>query len=91
MHSLIFSACDCSVDDAGAGPSDTSSNVSSQDISPCPPDKPSPSQDTGFAQSIAPEDAIESLERKELNLQIKLLEILNEYYTLKLKKIMNSQ
>ncbi|XP_042596534.1 tyrosine-protein kinase-like otk isoform X2 [Cyprinus carpio] len=73
------------VDDAGASPSDTSSPVSSQDISPCPPDKPSSSQDTGFAESV--NDDIESLERKKLNLQIKLLENQNEYYALKLKKI----
>lgn len=77
------------VDDAGASPSDASSPVSSQDISPCPPDKPSSSQDTGFAESV--NDDIESLERKKLNLQIKLLENQNEYYALKLKKIKNSQ
>ncbi len=37
---------ECSEDDAGAGPSETSSPVSSQDISSCPPDGSSPSQDT---------------------------------------------
>uniref|UniRef100_A0A672LZV2 Lymphocyte activation gene 3 protein-like n=1 Tax=Sinocyclocheilus grahami TaxID=75366 RepID=A0A672LZV2_SINGR len=79
------------VDDAGASPSDASSPVSSQDLSSCPPDKPSPSQDTGFAESVDPEDDIESLERKKLNLQIKLLENQNEYYALKLKKFKNSQ
>ncbi len=44
LHSLIFS--ECSEDDAGAGPSETSSPVSSQDISSYPPDGSSPSQDT---------------------------------------------
>ncbi|CAM4569650.1 unnamed protein product [Leuciscus chuanchicus] len=48
------------VDNAGAGPSDASSPVSSQDISLCPPDEPSASQDTGFAQGAATEDAIQS-------------------------------
>ncbi|KAK7130316.1 hypothetical protein R3I93_019826 [Phoxinus phoxinus] len=53
------------VDDAGAGPSDASSPVSSQDISLCPPDEPSASQDTGFAQGEAPEDDIESVKMKK--------------------------
>lgn len=70
------------MDDAGASPSDASSPVSSQDISPC-------LQFAGFAESV--NDDIESLERKKLNLQIKLLENQNEYYALKLKKIKNSQ
>ncbi|XP_043117622.1 CD4-2 molecule, tandem duplicate 2 [Puntigrus tetrazona] len=76
------------VDDAEAS---LSSTVSSQDIFPCPPDKLSHSQDTEFAHSIAPENNIESLERKKLNLQIKLLEIQNELYALQLKALKNSQ
>ncbi|CAM4464535.1 unnamed protein product [Leuciscus chuanchicus] len=48
------------VDNSGAGTSDASSPVSSQDISLCPPDEPSASQDTGFAQGTATEDDIES-------------------------------
>lgn len=91
MHFLTFSACECSVDNSGAGTSDASSPVSSQDISLCPPDEPSASQDTGFAQGTATEDDIESLKRQKLKLQIKLLEIQNEYYTLKLKRIKNTQ
>ncbi|CAM4608815.1 unnamed protein product [Leuciscus chuanchicus] len=48
------------VDNSGAGTSDASSPVSSQDISLCPPDEPSASQDTGFAQGTATEDDIDA-------------------------------
>lgn len=51
----------------------------------CPPDEPA-LKDTGFTQGPAPEDDIESLKRKKLKLEIKLLEIQNEHYALKLKK-----
>ncbi len=82
--SLIFSACECSADDAGAGPSDMPHCTTSQDVFLCPPE-----EDTGFAQSVAPEDNIESL--KKIKLQIKLLDVQNEYYTLKLKRLKNDQ
>ncbi len=85
--SLILSACECSADDAGAGPaSDMPHCTTSQDVFLCPPE-----EDTGFAQSVAPEDNFESLKKIKINLQIKLLEVQNEYYTLKLKRLKNAQ
>ncbi len=50
-----------------------------------------PEEDTGFAQSVAPEDNIESLKKKKKKLQIKFLEVQNEYYTIKLKRLKNAQ
>ncbi len=84
--SLIFSACECSADDAGAGPSDMPHCTTSQDVFLCPPE-----EDTGFAQSVDPEDTIESLKKTKIKLQIKLLDVQNEYYTLKLKRLKNAQ
>ncbi|KAF4115265.1 hypothetical protein G5714_002754 [Onychostoma macrolepis] len=48
-------------DDAGAGPSDMPHCTTSQDVFLCPPEEASASQDTGLAQTVAPEDDIESL------------------------------
>lgn len=68
-----------SLDVAGAGPSDASSNVTSQNVSLCPSDEPSASQDTRFAQRAALEDDIvKKKQKKPLKIHIKLVEILNE-------------
>ncbi len=60
--------------------------TTSQDVFLCPPE-----EDTGFAQSVDPEDTIESLKKTKIQLQIKLLDVQNEYYTLKLKRLKNAQ
>lgn len=76
------------MDDAGAGQSDAPSPLY-QDISLCPPDEPA-SQDTGFAQPLRMTLSLLK-EKKKLKLEIKLLEIQNEYYALKLKRLKNTQ
>ncbi len=81
--SLIFSACECSADDAGAGPSDMPHCTTSQDVFLCPPE-----EETEEFKRL---NNIEPLKKIKIKLQIKLLEVQNECYTLKLKRLKNAQ